>query len=389
MNIAVLERTLRIGTGLILFLFVMMHLLNVGLGVISAELIEQTRPAFMYFWSSFIGKWLLMLSMIVHMALGIRTLYRRNTLSMSAADTLQFASGFIIFPLLFPHVWGVIAMGEILNTKPDFTVLLRYFWIDSPLEGLRQVLVITVVWVHGCIGIFTWLRIKTWWPRIAPFVYPLVVIIPVLSLLGFIEGGNYALQTQDTISQSQESAKPELTDEQLVSSKIERKNNLDFINSVKWISIYAYLGILALVLLARFYRLRRKRGKLHIIYSDGYTIQSDVGQTILEIAQLNSIPHANLCRGRGRCGTCRVKIIESSGELSEKTDLESTALELLMAGSDERLACQCVPGQGTLKIEKLVPSDITPKEFQVQRKKLFDAKKGLKQSGLPKEELAQ
>ena len=32
------------------------------------------------------------------------------------------------------------------------------------------------------------------------------------------------------------------------------------------------------------------------------------GLSVLEISRLNDVPHAHVCSGRGRCGTCRVRI---------------------------------------------------------------------------------
>ena len=40
----------------------------------------------------------------------------------------------------------------------------------------------------------------------------------------------------------------------------------------------------------------------------GATAQGRWGLSILEFSRLNDVPHANVCSGRGRCGTCRVHV---------------------------------------------------------------------------------
>src|SRR4029077_12371366 len=48
-------------------------------------------------------------------------------------------------------------------------------------------------WIHGCVGLHTWLRLRPWWPKAAGFVYPLVFLVPILALPGFVEAGKGAL----------------------------------------------------------------------------------------------------------------------------------------------------------------------------------------------------
>lgn len=378
-----MKRNLRIITGLLLYIFIACHLLNVSLGIFSAELVEQTRPYFMYVWSSRLGGSVLLVSLLVHAALGLQVLYQRNTLQMSVSDGLQFASGFLILPLMIPHVWGVIAMVNILNTPPTYPVLMHFFWIDSPLEGLRQVLLLMIVWVHGSIGIFTWLQLKTWWPRVSLFTYPLIVLVPVLALLGFVEGGNLAIRNfENPVSytdQQNEVATPyaaESVEGYGASNDAEIESGADdtfaenyaYVQQVKWIMIFVYAGILALVLIARWWRLFRQDGVVSVVYDNGMAINAVVGKTFLELSKTNNIPHANLCRGRGRCGTCRIRILKTSAELPEPTQLEKDALLVTKSDTDVRLACQCIPGAGEVRIERLFEPDIAFNEFRQGQK---------------------
>lgn len=65
--------------------------------------------------------------------------------------------------------------------------------------------------------------------------------------------------------------------------------------------------------------------------------------TILEISRVNGIPHASLCGGRGRCGTCRIRIVDGGEVLPAESKLEQATLKRVGADVDTRLACQPIP----------------------------------------------
>jgi len=373
-------RSLSIVSGLILFAFITTHLLNLTLGIFSIELLESSRPYFFVLWTSFPVELLLVLALLIHPLLGLRSLYFRNTLRMSAQDKVQLISSLMIIPLLIPHLFAIKAGEQILGIAPTFTGFLAIMWIDLPLEGLRQVLLLIVVWIHGCIGLFTWLRLKAWWSAVAPYIYPLAVAIPTLALLGFVEAGRDAVTRyeqaqaggqyqygvsaqienkyqnlyQDTYEQdSGEDSSVELSPQQFAASA-------KAIDEVKWRVIHGYFLLVIGVFLARFIRLRKYREKVEIHYANGLIISSEVGPTLLEIAIQNDVPHANLCHGKGRCGTCRVQIIKSSSTLTVPTKLEQAMLDRLGSPADTRLACQAGPGPGVVHLHRLLSADVQP-----------------------------
>ena len=79
---------------------------------------------------------------------------------------------------------------------------------------------------------------------------------------------------------------------------------------------------------------------------------------MLEAAERNDLPHANICKGRGRCATCRVRIISSSEELPAPSELEKKTLERFECPENVRLACQLVPLSGTIELERVLPPDV-------------------------------
>jgi ferredoxin len=66
------------------------------------------------------------------------------------------------------------------------------------------------------------------------------------------------------------------------------------------------------------------------------------GDNLLQVLLANDLKVRSVCRGRGICATCQVKVKGGSGVLSPRTPQEAKTLALI-AGADAntRLACQC------------------------------------------------
>lgn len=344
-------RTLRIITGIVLFIFVATHLLNMAVGLVSLEALDKARPYFMLPWSNPLGFLVLAGSMVIHGALGLVAVYWRNTLQMTRYDLIQTISALLIVPLLASHVLGVTLAASMFSLEPSYQSVLNFFWVQSPWEGLRQVLVVAVTWIHGCVGLFTWMRLNAWWPKAALIAYPLAVLIPVAALLGFVEAGNQVVE----LSAANPAPVTQLTEDEARALAA----TFALYTQIKWSIIAGYLVIVAIVLTARKLRLRSAQtGLLTLSYLTGDTIRTEGGVSLLEAAELNDLPHANICKGRGRCGTCRVRIISSSTELPAPSDLEAKTLERFEAASNVRLACQLVPSSGAIELERVLPPDV-------------------------------
>lgn len=77
------------------------------------------------------------------------------------------------------------------------------------------------------------------------------------------------------------------------------------------------------------------------------------GQTLLEIALANEIPHTHACGGFARCSTCRVLVLEHPENLSPPTDAEAELARRKGLEPQIRLACQACP-TGTVRVRRLV-----------------------------------
>ena len=346
-------KRIRLGTGVVLFVFLTCHLINLSFGLISLEALDSSRLWVLWFWSTGVGLTVLVGSMVVHLMLGLFALYNRNTLRMSMTDTAQLVLGLLIFPLLFGHLLGTVIGPLITSTRQSYVSILTLFWVLDPMLGLKQVVVTIITWIHGCMGLVIWMRLQSWWPRVAGFIYPLVVAVPLLALLGMVEAGKQVIELNND---------PEFT-KSAINTLAPTDSIVDTLYFLLDVGLGTYFAILAAVLLARYYRVRRGRSGLSVTYADGTRLDATSGLTLLEISRMNNVPHASLCGGRGRCGTCRVRILDGLDILPPASEIERRTLNRIEADPDTRLACQVVARSGAIRIERLLPPYIEPKDL--------------------------
>lgn len=358
-----------IGTGLVMFVFVTMHLANLALGLFSVQLMDDWRGVLSGVWSSFLPlKALLQVSLVLHFALALLSLYWRNTLRVPAYDMAQMVAGVLIIPLLAGHVFGVMAAKE-LGLEPTYAMLLGQFWVVSPFDGLLQVMMLVVAWIHGAIGVYTWLQSRDGSARIMRFFYPFVVALPILAMLGYVEAGRQIIPLDEggmgfVLDPDPNVNGPTVAPEQIPVIIEQAK---DF----REITIWGSLGLVALAFFARWLRLRGlQRGGVHVSYLGRrpQSFDAETGLTLLELARANNLPHASVCRGRGRCGTCRVKVISGGETLPPPSDTEAKVLARWNAGPDERLACQVKPADGSLAVERVIEPDYSNLDYEETRK---------------------
>lgn len=342
-----MAKKLRIITGLILFAFVAMHLVNIAMGLSSVALMERAQPWLLGLWSNIVMGPILMIAFLVHMGLGLQAIYRRNTLQIKRNDLVQIVSSLILVPLLIPHFVGTYVVREFFDLPQYYPGTLMLFWYYEPAEGLRQVILLAATWIHGCIGLFIWLRLQPWWSKVSLLLSPLAVALPVFAMLGYVEGGKAVM-----------SGAVEVVYAQPPEGGMSIDDILARLDEIKYWMIGLFLLVVALVLAARWWRLMGHDGATRVHYLGQPAYSADNGLTLLESATVNDIPHAALCGGRGRCGTCRVRVVKTSEELPQPTDDELFTLARIGAKDDVRLACQMKIAGGQLEVERLLPPHV-------------------------------
>jgi len=104
-------------------------------------------------------------------------------------EAAQLILGLSAPPLLILHVLGTAIAHDLYGLEDRYEFVLWAIWIADPTIGLMQVAALIVTWIHGCIGLNFWLRVKPWFPRWRWALGAAALLIPVLALLGFADGG--------------------------------------------------------------------------------------------------------------------------------------------------------------------------------------------------------
>jgi adenylate cyclase len=343
-------RRLRIITGLILFTYLTTHFINHALGLISLETMEAGRQWFLGLWRNPVGTLALYGALLTHYTLALVALYRRRHLRMPATEATQLVLGLAIPPLLVSHIVGTRLAHTWFDVTDSYTRVLLTLWQLRPDLGLRQALVLSIAWIHGCIGLHYSLRLRPLYPRLAPFLLATAVLLPALALLGFAQAGREVASRAATPAAVAEifRATGGATAEQR--ERLERTRD----------AILAGVGVsLAGVLMARQIRqLRARRRLFHVTYPNDRRVAVALGTSVLEASRLAGIPHASVCGGRGRCSTCRVRIVRGLDELPAPAPDEQRVLRRIGAPPNVRLACQLRPAR-SLSVALLLPAGAT------------------------------
>ncbi|GAJ95255.1 2Fe-2S iron-sulfur cluster binding domain-containing protein [Agrobacterium rhizogenes] len=352
-----LVRKFRLGSGLVIFSFVIMHLANHSLGLISLSAATEAQHWFMVVWRNPVGTVLFYGALIVHILLVLRMLYKRRTLVMPAGEAFQIVTGLLVPLLLIDHIIATRIVHEIYGYHDNYRAIVRGLWVTSPLNGVRQSIVLLIVWLHGCIGIHFWLRYRAWYTAIAPVMLSFAITLPVLALLGFAAMGKTV---------SHEAAQED--ERGLRGGYYSDMRSLGEAGSMPGsqvsITLWPYragfygafsMSILGLFAFRTHRRLRERQHQVAIRYAGGEIVHAPRGFTVLEASRLGGIPHYSVCGGKGQCSTCRVQIIEGTDNLPPPEGLEQKTLNRIGATLDVRLACQLRPTGNISVVPLLTP----------------------------------
>jgi adenylate cyclase len=341
-------RQMRLWSGLVLLAYVAMHLLNHAFGLVSLGAMDDVLSYILVIWGNPVGQTLLYGSLLVHYALSVWALWERRSLRLRFSELSQITLGFAIPILLARHVVGTrIAEDWFHINDAYYSRLLWTYFVQSPLHGYQQMVVLVVAWAHAMLGLHFWLRVRHWYARVQAAALAVAVLVPVLSLLGMIEAGRSVVAL---------AADPNWVHETFAQmtmpSPVTQRALEAITNALTWF----FGGIVAAVLLARLGRTlwERRRGLIRISYPDGRNVEVMPGTSVLEASRIAGIPHAHICGGRGRCSTCRVRVRGAAGSLEPPVEPERRILRRIGAHANVRLACQLRP-KGPVEVTPLLP----------------------------------
>ena len=191
-------KKLHLWAGLIVAAYVIPHMLNHALGLVSLDAMEAIRRIIHIVWAGPLGEAVLFIAFLTHFVLALRALYTRSTLHMPAWEAIQVLLGLLIFPLLLVHIVGTSGVRHLLNYEPTYEYVIASLWVADPMRGLQQAVMVVVVWAHLCVGLHFWLRMYAWYRSGLPYIYAAMILIPVLALLGFASVGRMLAETAET-----------------------------------------------------------------------------------------------------------------------------------------------------------------------------------------------
>lgn len=345
-------RQVRLVCGIILFAYVVSHFLNHALGNISVDAMEAGVYYHVLFWRFLPVAIVFYTAALTHMGLGIYALYQRRQFRWRTIEPLQLVLGLSIPALVMGHVIGVRLGQTLYGHQKLYPQELYLFFVGSNRIWTMTILLI-IAWVHGCIGIYFWLRLKSFFTRAAPYLLAAAVLIPTLALLGVYQGG----RSIEVEADDGEWRTHNLTRRQLGTTA--EAATLERITDGLTIG---YFGLLGLALAARGLRALRERrgGMIALSYGNGKTVRVPRGLSVLEASLRHNVPHASVCGGRARCSTCRIRIIGDHAALPEPSPREAFVLARVgTADPSVRLACQLRPDSDLSFFQLFMPHTLS------------------------------
>lgn len=335
------RRDLRLVSGLTLFVYVALHLLNHALGLVSIAAAERGLRLAVAVWHSWPGTLVLYGAAATHISLALLAIYEHRTLRMPPMEVLRIVLGLGMPTLLIGHAVATRLAFEVYGNPPDYAHTVWSLW-NSGRQGLQLALLVPG-WLHGCLGLNFAFGRKPWFRRARLPLFGAALLLPTLAVLGFLSMvKEVSLRAQDpswvmaTIGRIDEAEKAALSHL--------RDGGIAF-----------WVGIIASVLLARVVRrvLEERRGALVSIRYPGRTVRVPRGWTVLEASRSHRIEHVSMCGGRARCSTCRVRVVEGQDRCPPVGEIEGETLARIGAAADTRLACQLRP-QGDVVVVPLL-----------------------------------
>src|ERR1700730_8719227 len=182
-------RQIRLACGLVLFAYLVSHFLNHALGNISMDALDAGVYYHAAFWQFLPVAIVFYAAALLHTGLGIWALYERREFRWKAVEPLQLVLGLGIPALVITHIAGVRLGHTLFGHDKLYPQVLFAYWIVWPLKMWLMYAVMVIAWVHGCIGLHFWLRMKAFYRRAAPFLLAAAVLVPTLAVLGLYQAG--------------------------------------------------------------------------------------------------------------------------------------------------------------------------------------------------------
>ena len=343
-------RQVRLACGLVMFSYIFSHFFNHALGNLSYDAMETWLRFHVWWWRIPVVNFTLYAAVTTHFLLGLWALYQRRHFRYTAVEITQLVFGLSI-PLLIASHFGVVRVGGLLfgRDPPLYAAPLLAYWVARPYMVSVQFLLLTVAWVHACIGLYFWLRLKPFFKWASPFLLAIAVLLPPLAMTGTHRGAHEV---------TERAAQPQWRAEHIKPAPPAQRSVIDNVTMYYFPMFYG--AAIVLVFVARGIRAlaESRRGLITVSYPDR-KVRVPKGLSILEASLRFNVPHASVCGGKARCSTCRVRVVSNRSGLPPPSGREAFVLARVGASGNPaiRLACQ-LRSQTDIAVIPVLPANV-------------------------------
>ena len=188
-------RQVRLACGLVMFSYIFSHFFNHALGNFSYATMEAWLRFHVWWWRIPVVNFTLYAAAAIHFGLGLWALYQRRHFRYTFIEITQLLFGLSI-PLLLAAHFGIARLGGVIfdRNPPTYAAVLVAYWSLRPYMIAVQFALMTVAWIHACIGLYFWLRLKPFFRWAGPFLLAVAVLLPPLAMTGTHRGAHEAVE---------------------------------------------------------------------------------------------------------------------------------------------------------------------------------------------------
>jgi len=267
---------------------------------------------------------------------------------MSAKDWIQLVTSFILPLALLPHMLASSYAPRFKDTQANYKLVLDGTLEDGGIYFMG--LFVIFVWVHGIIGITSMVKFHPVYQKYKNAFLVISWLLPILAVLGaFTASKELATGIENNkISMAQVYAASNIGKD--LEAELMQTSDMLMLNY-----LYVLLAVTLFVFVV--HQLRKAFRKIKITYPNGKEVRVTKGTSILEASREHRIGHVSMCGGRGRCSTCRVRVMSDLEALPPRNGIERVVAERLSLQDNVRLACQLRP-TSSLEVRPLVNAPI-------------------------------
>ncbi|MGF6778485.1 hypothetical protein [Paraburkholderia sp. GAS334] len=177
-------RRFQLGSGVVLLIYLFLHLVNHALGIWSLDLAGRGLTLALRLWHSVPGTIALYGAASLHFALAVRTIYGRRHWALPPTEWIRLWAGLSLPLLLIRHAVATRLSASLYGFEPNYERVIIVL-LTSGTQGL-QLALLAPGWIHGCLGLWFRLRHYPLARRAKPALLAFVVLLPLLSAAGFV-----------------------------------------------------------------------------------------------------------------------------------------------------------------------------------------------------------